>query len=123
MTKEEIDKAVEKEIIEEHLRIEKVFESQNLIFGRMISFSKTYYRTEHPDNEVYFNANIFTEDAKIWWGDLDFTLDEPALKKVAQELKTDLYILRESDGRWDIDELTSEIIKEKAQKVVKYGDS
>lgn len=104
----------------EETQIKKVFESQNLGLGRMIGFSKTYYRTEHPDHEVYFNANIFTEDTKIWWGDLDFTLDEPSLKKVAQELKTDLYILRESDGRWNVDELTTETIKEKAQKVVKY---
>jgi len=44
--------------------------------GRMIIFSKTFYRATHPSHILLFNACLF--DAKgeeVWWGDVDLTED------------------------------------------------
>lgn len=99
--------------------ITRVFEQQQLFVARMVGGSKTVYRNTHPDNEVYFNANIFTEEqGKVWYGDLDLTLDTRALKKVAKQLNTKLYILREMDGRFGTEQLGPEWVKSKAVSVV-----
>jgi hypothetical protein len=85
----------------EEREISKAFVSQGLTWGRMISGSKSGYLRNNPNNKVVFNANIFTEEkGKIWWGDLDLTLELDTLKKVAAELKTRLIVLREFDGRF-----------------------
>lgn len=74
-----------------------------------------------PDNEVYFNANIFVlGEGKIWYGDLDVTKDIEALQKVASRIGSDLYILREMDGRFENENLDdSEIIKRSTCKITK----
>jgi len=79
----------------------------------MISYSKSTYRQRNPDNEVYFNANIFVlGEGKVWIGDLDITKDRETLQKVATEIGKDLYIVRELDGRFENENLKdSEIIK------------
>jgi len=70
--------------------------------SRMISYSKSEYRHANPDNVIVFNANIFTESSdKIWWGDLDLTRDEEALRKASTECGETLYVLRELDGRFE----------------------
>lgn len=81
---------------------------QNLgVAGRMISGSKSGYRQVNPDNAVIFNANIIasnleTQDhAKVWYGDLDITLDELALNEIAKISGLKLYILYEMDGRFE----------------------
>lgn len=48
--------------------------------GRMISFSKGGYSTAHPEHVAVFNANLCVAAGKLWWGDLDLTVDEPLLK-------------------------------------------
>lgn len=103
------------------MRIEQIFDSQEMIMGRMISVSKSRYREMYPDNTVYFNANIFTlSDGKIWWGDIDLTLDREKLKLIASELGEDLFILREMDGRFENEELSQgEIISRAVSKIGK----
>ena len=71
-------------------------------YGRMISGSKSDYSRRHPDNKVYFNANVCTKSkGKIWYGDLDLTLDGEKLIEFAQNIGEELFILREMDGRFE----------------------
>ena len=76
-----------------------------LMIGRNLG-SKSGYRTQHPNNEVYFNANVFTKDGrKIWWGDLDLTLDTAFLQSLADDCNEPVYVLAERDGRF-LNEIT-----------------
>jgi hypothetical protein len=69
--------------------------------GRMISPSKSDYRMAHPTNVVVFNANVCTRGrGKIWYGDLDLTLDATDLSRLATELNEDVLVLRERDARF-----------------------
>jgi hypothetical protein len=52
-----------------------VLAKYNLFYGRQLSMSKSLYRGMYPDNKVWFNASIYKGNKKIWWGDLDITLD------------------------------------------------
>ena len=66
---------------------------------RVIGGSKSLYRARNPGHLVVFDANIFTEArGKVWYGDLDLTLDGPVLQGVAIECKQSLYILSKNDG-------------------------
>lgn len=75
--------------------------------GRMISGSKGNYQHNNPDNLVVFNANlIFKNKAskleKIWYGDLDLTLDESLLHTLSKILDAGtLYILAEHGARFE----------------------
>lgn len=70
--------------------------------GKMISGSKSGYGKRFPNNFAIFNANICTrKDGKIWFGDIDITKDEGKLKKLADELHCDVYILYEMDARFN----------------------
>jgi len=70
--------------------------------ARMISSSKSFYHEKHPNNVVFFNANIIDKKlGKIWHGDLDLSKDAQKLIDIAKELKTIFYILREMDGRFN----------------------
>jgi hypothetical protein len=85
----------------------------------MIGGSKSKYRASNPDHEVFFNANLFTtEDGKIWYGDIDYTIDKTTLEKVATAINRELYLLRELDGRFENETLTKDQIKKKAIKVI-----
>jgi hypothetical protein len=101
--------------------MESIFENEKLLSGRIISFSKSRYREEFPDNEIYFNANIFVlGEGKIWYGDIDVTKEKEQLENVAREIGKDLYILREIDGRFGNEELKdSEIITRAMCKITK----
>jgi hypothetical protein len=46
------------------------------------------------------NANVFSPNGKLWWGDLDILVHGPQLEKVAKRLGYRLYVLGEHDGRW-----------------------
>jgi hypothetical protein len=74
-----------------------------------------------PDNEVYFNSNIFVlGEGKIWYGDIDVTKEREKLENIAKEMGKDLYILRERDGRFENENLgDSEIIKRCVCKISK----
>lgn len=101
--------------------MEKVFELRSFIQGRMLSYSKSRYREKYPDNEIYFNCNVFVlGEGKIWYGDLDITEDRNELEKIASEIGKDLYILREMDGRFGNENMDdSEIIRRSVCKISK----
>lgn len=91
------------------------FEKHGLHIARMVGYSKTFYRQEHPDHVVVFNANVFTESSgKVWYGDLDLTLDSDKLTSIANEIGEPLYVLYEMDGRFENENLEFEKVKEKA---------
>jgi hypothetical protein len=93
------------------------FNQRGLAFSRLISGSKSGYRNRFPDHEVYFNANIFTENGKIWHGDLDLTLDSEKLQNLANDLKTTLFILSEMDGRFENENRKFTEVKAVAKKI------
>jgi len=97
------------------------FVNEGLDIGRMISYSKSGYREKYPDNEVYFNANIFVlGEGKIWYGDIDVTRERESLQNIANEMGKDLFILRELDGRFENENLDdSEIIRRSICKISK----
>lgn len=100
-----------------------LFMSNHLMMGRMISGSKSGYWEQHKDNIIVFNANIIIESkGKIWHGDLDVTLDEPNLQKVAQALEEDLYILGEHDARWGNEDKPAKELIPLARAVIKYKE-
>jgi len=101
--------------------MEKLFELNGFINGRMVSHSKSGYRERNPESEVYFNCNVFVlGEGKIWYGDLDVTKEREVLEKIASEIGKDLYILRELDGRFENENLEdSEIIRRSVCKISK----
>lgn len=76
-------------------------EAAGLFAGRMISHSKSFYRSKYNKHEVYFNANIFTAAGKVWWGDIDLTVSGAILQGIADDTGETLYVLRELDGRFE----------------------
>lgn len=72
--------------------------------GRMISGSKTDYRTRFPKNLAIFNANIVVDGEKVWWGDIDLTLSKNDLLEIAVLEDIDIYVLYEMDGRFENEE-------------------
>jgi len=70
--------------------------------GRLISGSKGQYRYDNPTNVVVFNGNVCTEsEGKIWYGDFDVTVEEEKLKALAKEFGEKVYLLYESDARFE----------------------
>lgn len=70
--------------------------------GRMISGSKSGYLNHYPKNLAVFNANICTKnEGKIWYGDIDLTLDREQLSELAKSLENDVYVLYEMDARFE----------------------
>lgn len=85
----------------EILKILEKYGEPRFYLGRLISGSKSTYRKNNPDNIVLFNANIITINLdKIWYGDVDITLDADALIEIAKELNEPLFILQELAGRF-----------------------
>lgn len=91
-----------------------LFLLEGLNFGRMLSGSKSRYREENPENEVYFNANVFTRNKKVWFGDIDITIDSEKLENVAEAVGERLYVLREMDGRFGNEDISEIEIMKKA---------
>jgi hypothetical protein len=105
---------------EQYGEITGSFYEKGFISGRMISGSKSGYRQKYPDNEVYFNANIFVlGEGKVWWGDLDITRDQDLLEEVSKSCGKKLYILREMDGRFENENPSDEQIITRA--ITKIG--
>ena len=77
--------------------IQNAFRTQKLYCGRMLAASKVT-----PKGHVcVWNANVITESCgKVWFGDLDLTLDKSTLKMIAIEINEPLYVLREMDARF-----------------------
>ena len=95
----------------------QTLESHKLYNGRMIGWSKSEYRRQHPDNEVIFNANLVSKDGKQWYGDVDLTLDSETLQKVSNESGETFLILREMDCRFDTENDSFEELEKKAVKI------
>lgn len=91
-----------------------LFLEEKLNFGRLLSASKSDYRDENPNNEVYFNANIFTKRGKVWWGDLDITFDAEKIERISEASGEKLYILKEMDGRFENEGISEIQIMQKA---------
>jgi hypothetical protein len=54
--------------------------------GRLVGHSKTAYCRRFPDHEVIFNACLFDQTGtEIWFGDIDLTLEEEALRKLGRQ--------------------------------------
>lgn len=70
-------------------------------YGRMIAGSKSGYCERFPKRAPVFNANLCTENGKIWHGDIDLSTDLEALKKVSKYLKETVFVLYESDARFE----------------------
>jgi hypothetical protein len=97
-----------------------LFNYNNLPMGRLLGFSKSAYRDSHPDDVIIFNANILTKsNGKVWYGDINVTHDFDNLKNVADTLGEDLYILYESDCRFENENKTIEELLSKAVNVIK----
>jgi hypothetical protein len=70
--------------------------------GRLVSGSKGQYRWDNPRNVVVFNGNLCTKSqGKIWYGDIDVTMDENKLIRLAEVLGETVYVLYESDARFE----------------------
>ena len=95
----------------------QTLESHKLYNGRMIGWSKSEYRRQHPDNEVVFNANLVSRDGKQWYGDINLTLDSKTLQKVSNESGQMFLILREMDCRFDTENALFEELEKKAVKI------
>jgi len=84
--------------------IELIFREHEFYQGRMISGSKSGYRSRFPENDVVFNACIFTnrhelfQSYGIWHGDLDITKDKETLQKLCDILGVEMLITTESVG-------------------------
>lgn len=87
---------------EEYEKIQAVFEDNGFRLSKLLSGSKSFYRSKFPENKVYFNANIFIEGiGKVWYGDLDITLDSGKLQEIANQIKKPFFVLSEMDGRFE----------------------
>jgi len=111
------------EPIESEFKPEKsyyeIFDRHGLMMGRMISGSKSMYHERFPDHEVYFNANIVLEsNGKVWYGDIDFTLDKSKLQEIADVLGEPLYVLCEMDARFENENKPIEFYKSRARVVI-----
>ena len=68
--------------------------------GRMVGLSKSAYRAANPRNLAVFNANVCFPGGKVWWGDVDLTIEEHSLEALAAHTEETVYVLYESDGRF-----------------------
>jgi hypothetical protein len=100
----------------------KLFNIHGFMTGRMISGSKSGYIEINQDHKVIFNANIVIKSrGKVWYGDLDLTLDREGLQLIANDLKESLYILREMDARFENENQDFKFYERKAiEKIEPY---
>lgn len=82
-------------------KILNIFREEGFRDARLLGGSKSLYCKAHPDDDILFNANIVIRWKKVvWHGDLNITLDAPALQRVADKTGETLYILQESLASW-----------------------
>jgi hypothetical protein len=81
--------------------VQKHFDAFEFYDARMIGGAKWEYTEQHPDDLIVFNANVLMPGyGKVWYGDLNLSEDYKTLKKIAESLNTDLYVLWEMDARF-----------------------
>ena len=97
------------------MKLRKILQKNGFPEGRLISNSKSLYMKNNPNHLVLFNANICTlSEGKIWFGDLDLTLDCFKLKEIASEIGEDLFVLRETDARFNERGINESLILERS---------
>ena len=70
--------------------------------GRLLSQSKSAYWGKHPTHTVVFNSNLCTKKlGKIWFGDIDVTLEKDKIDTLAKRLDAKVYVLYEMDARFE----------------------
>lgn len=70
--------------------------------SKMITYSKSAYKQRNPGNVVIFNSNVCTKKhGKIWFGDIDVTKNKNELINLAKNIKENVYVLNEMDGRFE----------------------
>lgn len=70
--------------------------------GRMVSGSKSGFSRIYPAHVPVFNGNLCTKSlGKIWYGDLDITMDEDKIKELSKILNEPIYVLYERDARFN----------------------
>lgn len=85
------------------------FYENGFISGRMISHSKSFYKKNFPNSQAYFNANVFVlGEGKVWWGDLDLTIDTEVLERISIACGKKLYIVPELYGRFEYEDASDE---------------
>lgn len=62
-----------------------------------------------PDHHVVFNANIYGPFGKLWYGDIDLTLDGSVLQAAADTYGSPLWVLNEKDGRFEEEDRLSKL--------------
>ena len=85
--------------------------------GLMISFSKTDYMMTHPNNDVLFSANIIIDGEKVWYGDIDLTLDGKNIQNLSNHNSKTILVLKEKDARFENENLTEREYYNKAYKI------
>jgi hypothetical protein len=69
--------------------------------GKMITYSKSVYIYDNPNNLVVFNANVAVNGAKVWHGDLDLTKDWRKIVDLGARLNARVDVYYESSYRFD----------------------
>jgi len=86
-------------------KLMEAFNAARAVFGfegRLISQSKSRYRENYPDHTVVFNGNLCTREiGKIWFGDIDVTLEKDKLDQLAKTIGMKVYVLYEGDARFE----------------------
>lgn len=101
----------------------EVMRKHGFELSRMIAYSRRVYLSRRPNNQALFNANVVTDQGKIWWGDLDLADDSEKLQDVANELRTNLYILREEDYRFSTENRAMNEVKKIAVKKFEHKEN
>lgn len=80
--------------------------------GKMVGASKGAYSRKHPDHKVVYNANVVVQSKlrfqrfrkprveKVWYGDLDLTLESVKVQNFANTLGRTVYVLYESAAQF-----------------------
>ncbi len=80
--------------------VQRVFAESRLPLGLCLG-SKSGYAQMNPRNCFVPNANVYSAEAKLWWGDLDIRVHASALEEIARRVDCRLYVVREHDGRFE----------------------
>ena len=98
------------------MEIQKHFDAHGFYDARMIGGAKWEYHKKYPEDLIVFNANVLMPNyGKVWYGDLNLTVDYVILKSIAKSLDTTLYVLWEMDARFGKEKKSiNELIKKSA---------
>jgi hypothetical protein len=67
--------------------------------GRMLSYSKSGYAKQWPLRLPLWNAIVCTNEAEIFHGDVDLSVDERKLAALSEQIGQIVYVLSEGEGR------------------------